>query len=304
MSKIISGLLGLVVADAVGVPYEFKERGAFNATDMTGYGTYNMPVGTWSDDSSMTIATVDSLVMNKGKIDTRSIMNGFCEWFFGGLYTPYGTVFDVGNTTRVAIQRFERNRHYGINPEICGGVSIADNGNGSLMRILPLAFVKCGFSDVVKVSSLTHGHKISVDACCIYISIANRLIIGQTKEQAIKDALDDYQYAIVPAKELERLLKVETLSIDDIKSTGYVVDTLEAALWCLTTTDNYKDCVLKAVNLGGDTDTIAAVAGGLAGILYADTDKGIPPEWIEQLAKKDEIISLFESFERVVNNGN
>ena len=301
MSKIISGLMGLVVADAVGVPYEFKERGTFNATDMTGYGTYNMPVGTWSDDSSMTLATVDSLVMNKGKIDTYSIMNGFCEWFFGGLYTPYGNVFDVGNTTRIAIQRYETNRHfpYALKPEMSGGISITDNGNGSLMRILPLAFVECRDEEIANVSALTHAHEISKTACIIYITIAKNLLNGVLLEQAI-----EYGCKYTDKKEFNPLHDLKERKPDEIRSTGYVVDTLAAALWCLLNTNSYKECVLKAVNLGGDTDTIAAVAGGLAGILYADSDKGIPPEWIEQLAKKNEIISLFESFERVVNNGN
>lgn len=300
MSKIISGLLGLVVADAVGVPYEFKKRGTFNATDMTGYGTYNMPVGTWSDDSSMTIATVDSIVINKGKIDTRSIMTHFAEWLFGGLYTPYGTVFDVGNTTRAAIQRFEIYKNTGFEPEMCGGISITDNGNGSLMRILPLAFVKDITSDeVANVSALTHAHAISKTACRLYVEFAQLLMKGLEPRYILRECF----YLGENDPLFGRLEDIWMYQEQDIKSTGYVVDTLEAALWCLTTTDNYKDCVLKAVNLGGDTDTIAAVAGGLAGILYADSDKGIPPEWIEQLAKKDEIISLFESFERVVNNG-
>jgi ADP-ribosylglycohydrolase len=257
---------------------------------MTGFGTYNQPPGTWSDDSSMTLATVESLC-RMGKIDPEDIMLNFAAWLFGAKFTPHRFVFDVGRTTRKAIHNFI----YGYKIEKCGGTSENDNGNGSLMRILPLAFLNCSLGDVANVSSLTHGHSISIHACDIYVSIAQGLIAGQNIREAIAERVRRSYYL---HENFNRLKALDSLSRDEIESTGFVVDTLEAALWCVLKTDNYRDCVLMAVNLGNDTDTTAAVAGGLAGILYGiGGEKGIPEDWIDQIVKRDEIKALCESFE-------
>lgn len=293
MSKIISGLMGLVVADALGVPYEFKERGSFKATGMTGYGTHDMPPGTWSDDSSMTIATVKSIIDNKGKIDLYSIMNNFFDWYYYADFTPHGVVFDVGNTTRKAIHKY---RSSGRTVEGCGCDAFEDNGNGSLMRMLPLACIlNINVPSIHAVSALTHAHDISKKACEIYVDFALGLMLGFDKNLTL-----DTVTAFGVPEEFQRLINIKDLTEDDIKSTGFVVDTLEAAIWSFMTTDNYKDCVLKAVNLGGDTDTIAAVAGGLAGIYYGiGGDKGIPYKWIDKTVKHAELLELFERFEKV-----
>lgn len=276
--KVYEGIMGLVVGDALGVPFEFKERDTFKCTDMIGYGTHCQPVGTWSDDSSMTIATMESLA-RKGEIDLADIMKNFYKWLFHGIFTPYGKVFDVGCTTSRAIKSYLYTEK---KPEESGGDGEMDNGNGSLMRILPLAFVECFCEDISNVSALTHAHEISKRCCVIYVNIAERLLKGATKEEAC-----DLLYYI---KERNR---------NEIRSTGYVVDTLEAALWCFLNTESYKDCVLTAVNLGNDTDTVAAVAGGLAGIYYGiGGETGIPEEWIETIAKKEWIKELCESFEK------
>lgn len=286
MGKVYEGIMGLVVADAVGVPFEFKKRDTFRATDMTGYGTYNQPIGTWSDDSSMTLATLESMV-RLGRIDLKDIMGNFVYWLANGFFTPYGEVFDVGGTTRKAITKYA---YQGRDPKTCGCGEISDNGNGSLMRILPLAFVDCTVDDVFNVSALTHAHDISKEACRIYVEIARCLLDGE---------LDIHHLKIVHhMDEFKRLEYLHKLGRGEIKSTGYVVDTLEAALWCLINTHSYKECVLAAVNLGNDTDTVAAVAGGLAGIFYGvGGEKGIPHEWIEQIARKKWIWDLCCKFE-------
>lgn len=281
MGKIYDGIMGLVVADALGVPFEFKKKDTFKAVDMVGYGTYNQPPGTWSDDSSLTLATLESLG-RLGRIDLKDIMRNFYNWYMFGKFTPYGHVFDVGNTTQMAIQRYRK----GIPPILCGGGGFRDNGNGSLMRILPLAFIEHSNRDIFDVSALTHAHDISQLACFRYIEIVERLIAGKEKQDVVESEF------MFPA-EFDRIDKIATLSRDEIKSTGYVIDTLEAALWSFLTTGNYRDCVLAAVNLGDDTDTVAAVAGGLAGIYYGvGGEKGIPQEWIEQIARKDWIQKL------------
>ena len=171
--KIYDGIMGLVVADAVGVPFEFKKRDTFKADKMTGYGTYNQPPGTWSDDSSLTLATVASMG-RKGKIDPADIMNNFFLWLDDGAYTPYGKVFDVGGSTRKAISRYAN----GVEPLNCGGKTRMDNGNGALMRILPLAFIPHTAQDILKVGKLTHAHEISQTACRLYVHLAGKLIEG------------------------------------------------------------------------------------------------------------------------------
>lgn len=290
MSKVYDGIMGLVVSDALGVPVEFKERDTYHVTDMIGYGTHFQPPGTWSDDSSMTLATLDS-IGQKGEINPTGIMWNFIYWYFEHEYTPNGLVFDIGNTTRIALERFDRNTPI----ENCGGRTAMDNGNGSLMRILPLAFVDHTDQDIVNVSSLTHAHPVSLAACIIYVEIAKNLMKGVPIDVAV------YAASIrTGLSEYGRLKNVDKLSRDEIKSTGYVVDTLEAALWCLYHSESYSDCVLKAVNLGGDTDTIAAVAGGLAGLLYGvGGEKGIPERWIEQIPRREWIADLCEKVEQL-----
>ena len=287
MSKIYDGIMGLVVGDAMGVPVEFNPRDSFKVTDMTGYGTYDLPAGSWSDDSSMMLATVESIA-RLGKIDTDDIMKNFVRWVNDGEFTPYGEMFDIGRATRNAIQRYVA----GIPAEQCGGTAEWDNGNGSLMRILPLAFTDCDYETVNAVSSLTHAHEISKAACRVYVYVARQLLQGKTLEEI-------YKCFGMKQSMFDRLPLLKDLTRDEIKSTGYVVDTLEAALWCNLKSSSYRECILLAVNLGDDTDTVAAVAGGLAGIIYGvGGERGIPEEWINQLARKEWIADLCGKFEK------
>lgn len=286
MGKIYDAVMGLVVGDALGVPVEFKTRDTFHVDDMIGYGTYNQPPGTWSDDSSLTLATMESII-RKGEIDPADIIRNFSRWLNYAEFTPHGKVFDMGGTTERAIRKFDNQRRR----DGCGRKE--DNGNGSLMRILPLALFPSSLHAVDEVSSLTHSHEISKRACRLYVGTAEQLLGGNT----ISDCIS---YSGIWVKEFSRIPKIYKLNRDEIRSTGYVVDTLEAALWCVYHTGSYRDCVLEAVNLGGDTDTIAAVAGGLAGIIYGcGGEKGIPDEWIAQIARKDWIFDLCERFRLV-----
>lgn len=288
-SKIYAGILGLVIGDAVGVPVEFEPRDTFKVTDMTGYGTFNMPPGTWSDDSSLTLATVESIA-RLGRVDAEDIMNNFYRWVGENAFTPYGMAFDIGRTTLNAIQRYAG----GLPAAECGGKGDRDNGNGSLMRILPLAFTDCRYKTVDAVSALTHAHEKSLEACRIYISVARKLLRGKPLDSVVKSIKTE-----LPA--YERLPVLETLSREEIKSSGYVADTLEAALWCNLKSKSYRECVLLAVNLGEDTDTVAAVAGGLAGIIYGiGEEKGIPQNWIDRTARIDWIKELCGKFEEAI----
>lgn len=307
-NKILDGIMGLCAADALGVPVEFSSRESLQCnpvTNMRGYGTYNLPPGTWSDDTSMTLCLVDSL--NNG-LDYKDIMEKFLFWANEAKYTPYDEVFDIGSATMKALMKFA----HGEEPLKCGGESEYDNGNGSLMRILPVAFyLQANYGTEIydkdeavtiihNVSSLTHAHKRSLIACGIYISIASMILGSYDLMTAVQlgvyRAVEYYKKNNEFAHELthyERIYGRETFAntpLEFIKSSGYVVDTLEAAIWCLLNTNSYKDCVLMAVNLGQDTDTVAAVAGGLAGLYYGYDS--IPGEWLSVIAKREYIADL------------
>lgn len=284
MGKIYNGTMGLVVGDALGVPVEFKKRDTFKIGSMTGYGTYYQKPGTWSDDSSMTLATLHSIALLE-TVDPIDIMKRFSMWFFDNEYTPCGEVFDVGGCTRRAIVRYAN----GTNPLKCGGKTRMDNGNGALMRILPIAMMKNSNKESIirTVAHLTHAHFISDFACFVYTAVVENLMGGMDKEKAVQLAVQRYQEQIKNISmlnEYSRLPQIYKLKRDEIKSSGYVVDTLEAAIWSFVTTNSYRDCVLTAVNLGEDTDTVAAVAGGLAGIYYGcGGETGIPKTWINKI---------------------
>ncbi|WP_312356087.1 ADP-ribosylglycohydrolase family protein [Empedobacter sp.] len=299
-------LIGSAVGDALGVPVEFKSRQYLQqnpVTDMMGYGTYNMPPGTFSDDSSMMFCLAESLCNG---YNLNDIAEKFQMWMHEGYWTADGEVFDVGISTRKAINRLRVVK----NPTEAGSTSESDNGNGSLMRILPLAIFTKDLSidercEIVKeVSSITHAHNRSVLACIYYIEFALNVLDSENLEEAylntnfwLKLFLEENEIYKNEFPYFERILngKLIDLKEDEIKSTGYVMDSLEASIWCLLHTDSYKDCVLKAVNLGHDTDTIACIAGGIAGIYYdAET---IPTNWIEQLARVNDILHLAEQLE-------
>lgn len=266
-SKLKAAIYGLAIGDALGVPVEFKKRGTFEVTEMTGYGTHDRPAGTWSDDTSMTIATCDS-IRACGKVDVEDMRSRFCQWLLYAKYTTDNEVFDAGVTTCDALRA-----GHGIDDYYA-------NGNGSLMRIIPLAFTDADEKTISSVSAITHAHAISTGICCQYVGIARKLLEGRSLEEAVSTCTG-------------RIPGIHKLDSSEIKSTGFVIDTFEAAIWALRTTDNFRDAILKAVNLGEDTDTVGAVAGGLAGIIYGM--EGIPQEWIDALRGKEIIDScLFE----------
>ncbi len=300
---ILSGLMGMCVGDALGVPVEFMHREEIKqnlVSDMRGFGTHNQPAGTWSDDSSMAFCLAESLCEG---YDLHDIANKFCKWYFNGYWTPHGDVFDVGNTTRMAIGQLAK----GVEPVMAGGDSEENCSNGSLMRILPAAFythkmpIKSTLQVVEEISSLTHRHKMCIIACSAYVFLAREIIDGKEKGEAFKSLQDNLpelfgskEEYLNELKHFKRLLNKDfgSLPINQIKSSGYVIDSLEAAVWCFLNRNDYSETVLEAVNLGGDTDTIGSLAGGLAGLCYGFD--GIPRQWVDQIAKKAEIFDLAE----------
>lgn len=306
---LLDGMMGLVVGDALGVPVQFYSRDEIanraqgNVKGMEGFGTFRLPAGSWSDDSSMSLATLDSIKLNKG-INLDDIMLRFAKWNEEGAYTPYGFSYDQGVTCRKAIDNYLRVK----DAESCGVTGEYANGNGALMRILPVCIFnilsgqdeKTAIKNVHDVTALTHNHLRSKICSGVYYFIAKRIIENERATEGelaglIQEGIDD-AYAFytndmsnhAELAKLGRIFKIEEfkrLPAEAIKSTGYVIDTIEAAVWCLVTTDSLEACLLKAVNLGDDTDTVAAIAGGIAGLYYGY--ESIPQGWLEVIAKRD-----------------
>ncbi len=309
MVKVKDGVIAHAIGDAFGVPVEFVEREELlkhPITTMKGDGSHYMPKGFFSDDTSMSLALMDSYIRNK-KFDYNDIMDSFVNWINKGKYTPGGKAFDVGSTCLNAIKNYAINK---LPPLECGINEFSANGNGSLMRILPLAYYfyykKTPEEEIYtltkNISSLTHSHEISIMACFIYINYVLLILKGKDKYSAYNMLrLVDYSMFSKKTREVfNRILKsdIRKLNINEIKSTGYVVDTLEASLWVILNAKNYKEAIIGAVNLGGDTDTIGAITGSMAGIIYGY--ESIPEKWKETLVKKDYIEDLCEKYEQLI----
>ena len=241
-------VLGMAVGDALGVPFESRQRGTFRCEGMTGFGSHRQPAGTWSDDTSMVLALCDSY-RELGRVDADDIRERFRAWLREGAYTADGTVFDCGVTTGRALRSGT------------GQGGAGDLGNGSLMRCLPMAFMDCTEADVRRVSAITHASRDCSDACVRMVRYARKVL---RTGHAGSESGDE------PGR-----------------SGGFVWDTYQAAIWCLEHTEGYRECALTAVNLGGDTDTTACVAGGLAGILYGSDE--IPAAWLGALRGREVI---------------
>ena len=312
----INGIMGVVIGDALGMPVQFMERDEVKKSPvagMEGYGTYNMPQGTWSDDSSMTLAALDS-IRETGKIDSDDIMKRFVDWYENGAYTPYGFAFDIGATCEEAICRYGNPYSY----KECGCTGEYSNGNGSLMRIMPVCLyvyenVKNGtikedegLVHIHEVSALTRAHLRSKMACGFYYFMIKAVLDEEGElisklQKGVDDAIRFYHHDVANLVQMShygRLFHLDEFAKvpeKEIKSTGYVVDSMEAAVWSLITTESFKDGLLKAVNLGGDTDTIGAIAGGLAALHYGYNC--IPEGWKNIIIKSEEIITLCELVE-------
>lgn len=296
-NQIIGGIIGAIVGDALGVPVEFESRKSLMENpveDMREYGNFNQPRGTWSDDSSMILCTIDSLING---LDYEDMGRKFCTWLEDGYWTPYGEVFDIGRTTFNSILYMQSGR-----PALESGFDGEyDNGNGSLTRILPFAFYLYNFQYenrediVIKASSITHSNEISTFTCYLYVEYAIALLEGLSKRQAYSkiQRLKGHGWKREGFRRIQHG-DIGCFRVEDIYSSGYVIHSLEAALWCFITTTSYKECVLKAVNLGDDTNSLACIAGGLAGIFYGFNK--IPPEWINSIARKNDIFQLCDKF--------
>ncbi len=318
------GLYGLAVADALGVPYETEKLEAMRehpCTGMVGYKHHNQPAGSWSDDTSMTLCVADSLCRD---FDIDDMMKRFSRWRGNGEYTATGKTFDVGRTCRRAINQYWD----GTPAEYCGDATEKGNGNGALMRMLPMALYQCryytGNDDSMEsflepihlASSITHAHVIGLICCGMFSLVLRELLCCSTADGSLGHVVQtayekgkrtytgmggDYAKYVNDPEYFDDPVKLMTRSEEELPTWGYALNTWNIALWSLLTTDNYCDCVLKAVNLGGDTDTNAAVAGALAGVIYGKDS--IPVEWINALLNKTLLDQVASNFTRKLFGG-
>lgn len=316
----VDGILGVVTGDALGVPVEFcsrRDRDIDPVQGMRGYGTFNLPAGSWSDDSSMTLAALDSL--GSGKLNLDDVMKRFERWLFEGNYTPWGRTFDVGGSCMRSIENYSN----GMDVHNCGTRGEYDNGNGSLMRIMPFVLYmyreqrEHGMTDeqamkiIHEASALTHAHRRSCIACGLYYCMAREILdaraenSAETLQELLQKGLDagfrfykehsersEYAQELGHYDSLRNLESFKAIPSHDVRGSGYVVDAIEAAVYSLINTVSYEECELMAVNFGEDTDTTAAIAGGLAGLFY--TAHRIPTEWLDVIARKEWIVGLCE----------
>jgi ADP-ribosyl-[dinitrogen reductase] hydrolase len=315
MNHITTGLLGLSVADAIGVPVEFRSREELDrdpVTDVRGYGTYNQPPGYFSDDSSLAFGLAESLAT--GEFDLLDQAHRLVRYKQEGYWTPAGELFDIGITTSRAIDQLIPLVTAGRSEELQhlrAAATEFDNGNGALMRIFPLyAFLRSRpkrewLAYIWEHAALTHGHIRSALCCFLYLRLCHYLVQKMDRNLALnsarKDLLALFSQTGISAterNELRVLLEADftTLSRAQVQGNGYVVRSLEAAIWALFQGNDYRSVVLSAVNLGEDTDTTACIAGAPAALCFGVAS--IPDNWLAALARRKEIVNLGERLHR------
>ncbi len=281
-------LLGLAVGDAVGTTLEFSTRDTFEPiTDMIGGGPFHLMPGEWTDDTSMALCLATSLV-NKSGFDPRDQMELYCRWARDGYLSSTGERFDIGNTVSNALSLFRRTGEPFSGPE-----SILTAGNGSLMRLAPIPMFYFSNEESIdrfagESSRTTHGAKECIDACRLFAQILRRALDGMPKGAVIGESA----LTFAGSQKIVEIAKCAYADKDrsQIRGSGYVVDCLEAALWCFYRTESFETAILEAANLGDDADTTAAVCGQVAGAFYGES--GIPKRWLARLALREFIRDL------------
>jgi ADP-ribosyl-[dinitrogen reductase] hydrolase len=287
-------LIGLAVGDAIGASVEFKHRGTFpEVTGMNGGGVYSLEPGEWTDDTSMALCLATSLIESNG-FDPKDQMNRYYLWWTEGYMSSNGKCFDIGNTIKHALSS------YNYTKEPYSGLSDPNTaGNGSIMRLAPIPMYYAGSrEEILKYSGLssktTHGAVEAIEACQLMGVLIDKALIATNKADVLKSTLYEFESTSIQEINNGCYLSKER---DEISGSGYVVDCLEAALWCFNVTNSYKDAVLKAVNLGDDTDTTAAVCGQIAGAFYGLDN--IPDIWKDTIVQRNEIYSISD---RLIQN--
>ena len=305
------GIMGVVTGDALGDAVQFMSRERVLARGkvkgMEDGGPFNTPAGTWTDDSAMTLATLASIV-DKKEIDLDDIAGNFVKWLHAGEFTPFGAAFDIGITCADAINQYAR--YHDV--KTCGKTGERANGNGALMRIMPACLyyyakqakgeisVEEAVEGVIAIASLTHNHLRTNICNGIYYFCVKSILDNKSEakkplivllQEGINNGRMYFEKESTNLSEMSNLSRMFTLDVfknvdeDKIASSGYVLHTIEAAIWSLINTDSLKEALLKAVNLGDDADTVGAVTGGLAGLYYGYNE--IPNDWISVIQRRE-----------------
>lgn len=329
MDKDLKSIIyGLAIGDALGVPFEFISRNLMNLNpckDMNGFGTHNQPIGSWSDDTSLTLCLLDAISYKNHIIDKKLVAQNMISWLDQAKFTANNIRFDVGFSTRRSIMKMKTHK----NLSKCGDTSFNQNGNGALMRIAPLVLFLKDEQDIFnrflltkEYVSMTHGNEINIIGCHIYIEFMLQILKHKNMDkfeilnntisilnefysnlENYLDYEDALSYEYLYNEHYKRIINKtifqnrwkglkQDYDIDIIKSSGFIVHSLEASIFCFMTTNNYKESVLLAVNLGEDTDTIAAITGSMSGLYYGI--ENIPKDWIDKLLNKSLINETIE----------
>ncbi len=289
-SRVRGSLLGLAVGDALGAPYEGLPAGSFDPVeDMVGGGHRGLPVGTWTDDTSMALCLADSLVARRG-FDLRDQLERYLRWLEDGYLSSAEYAFGMGNTVSRALARYELTG----DASSAGLTEPTSAGNGSLMRLAPVPlFFAADRAEAIRLSGessrATHATRVAVDACRYFGALIAGAGSGLAKEQLLAD--DYFDGDLAP--EVNTVARGSFRRSEPPEASGYVVHTLEAALWALDKSSSFREGALLAVNLGGDTDTTAAVFGQLAGAL--EGEEAIPEEWRARLVRRELIERMADS---------
>jgi ADP-ribosyl-[dinitrogen reductase] hydrolase len=280
--RAIGALIGLAIGDAVGTTLEFKQRDTYEPLrDMDGGGPFHLNPGEWTDDTSMALCLADSLIETNGQFNPADLMHRFVRWRENGENSVNSRgCFDIGIITNAALNRWLRDKD-----PYAGSVDPGSAGNGSLMRLAPVAIRFWNNRDRLRdvagqQSRTTHATQEAVDACAMFADIVADAIEGRQRLDVLRARIGPYAGTIQEIASASWRKKTR----EQIASSGYVGHTLEAALWCVDRTSEFKSAILEAANLGGDSDTTAAVTGQLAGALYGTA--GIPEHWLERLARR------------------
>ena len=274
-------LVGLAVGDAVGTTNEFKVRGHFEEiVDMVGGGPFKLKAGEWTDDTSMALCLAESLILKQG-FDPQDVMQRWIDWSDNGKFSVKGYCFDIGTTTADSLH------HFKMTGEIKENNGEFTQANGSIMRLAPAAIAAKTLEDASRLgrmqSKLTHAHQTCLTASsqlgrCLYKAINGEdFPTNELRDYGLGDD-PDWHYWLAETNEA------------DIESSGYVVDTLRAALWGFFSTDSFEEGALKVANLGDDSDTVGAVFGQIAGAHYGMS--GIPTKWLDKLVDCQMMIEM------------
>lgn len=292
-------LVGLACGDAVGTTFEFSDRGTFTATDMVGGGPFNLKAGQYTDDTSMALCLAQSLI-DCNDFSPYDQMMKYCDWYKNGYMSSTGTCFDIGMTTSRALHAFLQSDN--VNP-FCGSTHDTSSGNGSIMRLAPVVMwlyqspIRHSMNIIEDSSRTTHGSEKCINACKMMTQVMYGILDNLDKNaiSGVLQRMHEKQLGFMPQ------INPVGKAIDQISGSGYVVESLEAALWCFFNTDSYEDAVLAAVNLGDDTDTTAAVVGQIAGAYYGYS--GITKKWCTKLQDHDMILNMSDKlYEMRINS--